>query len=131
MLSRRSFLAAAPGLLTAKSKHKAPNVIWFMPDQWRGQALGSMGDENAQTPHLDQLAQDGLQFRNTVANTPVCCPARAILLTGQYCHRNGMTANDLRLNERLPSVPRLLKGAGYRTGFIGKWHLDGGPRLPA
>ncbi|MFN8938821.1 MAG: sulfatase [Acidobacteriota bacterium] len=130
MLSRRSLLAAAPGLLTAKSKLKAPNIIWFMPDQWRGQALGSMGDENAQTPHLDQLAQDGLQFRNTVANTPVCCPARAILLTGQYCHRNGMTANDLRLNERLPSVPRLLNGAGYRTGFIGKWHLDGGPRLP-
>ncbi len=130
MITRRSILAAAPALLLGKAKPKSPNIIWFMPDQWRGQALGSMGDENARTPHLDALAKDGLQFRNTVANTPVCCPARALLLTGQYCHQNGMVANDLRLNENSNTVAKLLRGAGYRTAFIGKWHLDGGPRLP-
>jgi len=130
MMSRRAFLAGAPAVLRANSKNKAPNIIWFMPDQWRGQALGSMGDENAQTPNLDRMAREGLQFRNTVANTPVCCPARAILMTGQYCHTNGMTANDLRLNENSNSIAKVLRGAGYRTGFIGKWHLDGGPRLP-
>jgi arylsulfatase A-like enzyme len=130
MLTRRVLLGAAPALLLSKSKPKPPNIIWYMPDQWRGQALGSMGDENAQTPNLDRMAKEGLQFRNTVANTPVCCPARAILMTGQYCHTNGMTANDLRLNENSNSIARVLRGAGYRTGFIGKWHLDGGPRMP-
>ncbi len=130
MLTRRALLGSAPGLLLSKAKPKQPNIIWYMPDQWRGQALGSMGDENAKTPHLDQLAKDGLQFRNTVANTPVCCPARAILMTGQYCHVNGMTANDLRLNENSNTIAKALRGAGYRTGFIGKWHLDGGPRMP-
>jgi arylsulfatase A-like enzyme len=130
MLSRRAFLASAPAVLRSATKTKAPNIIWFMPDQWRGQALGSMGDENARTPNLDLMAKEGLQFRNTVANTPVCCPARAILMTGQYCHTNGMTANDLRLNENSNSIAKVLRGAGYRTGFIGKWHLDGGPRMP-
>jgi arylsulfatase A-like enzyme len=130
MLSRRAFLAGAPAVLRSATKNKAPNIIWFMPDQWRGQALGSMGDENARTPNLDLMAKEGLQFRNTVANTPVCCPARAILMTGQYCHTNGMTANDLRLNENSNSIAKVLRGAGYRTGFIGKWHLDGGPREP-
>jgi arylsulfatase A-like enzyme len=130
MVSRRAILAGFPAILSARSKPKPPNVIWFMPDQWRGQALGSMGDENAQTPHLDAMAKSGLQFTNTVANTPVCCPARAILMTGQYCHVNGMTANDLRLNENGNSIAKVLRGAGYHTGFIGKWHLDGGPRMP-
>ena len=130
MLTRRALLGSAPAILLSKSKPKPPNIIWYMPDQWRGQALASMGDENAQTPHLDQLAKDGLQFRNTVANSPVCCPARALLLTGQYCHANGMTANDLRLNENSNTVAKILSGAGYRTAFIGKWHLDGGPRMP-
>lgn len=123
-------VAAAPAFLPGKSKPRRPNIIWFMPDQWRGQALGSMGDENARTPHLDELARDGLQFRHTIANTPVCCPARTFLMTGQYCHQNGMVANDLRLRENSVTIAKLLRASGYRTGFIGKWHLDGGPRMP-
>ena len=89
-----------------------------------------MGDEQARTPHIDKLASEGVIMDNTFANTPVCCPARSILLTGQYCHRNGMVANDLRLRESSVSFAKELKKGGYRTGFIGKWHLDGGKRLP-
>ena len=89
-----------------------------------------MGDEQARTPHIDRLASEGVIMDNTFANTPVCCPARSILLTGQYCHRNGMVANDLRLRESSVSFAKELKKAGYRTGFVGKWHLDGGKRLP-
>ncbi len=96
----------------------------------RGQAMGCMGDGNVRTPNLDRLAAESVHFRNTLANTPVCCPARAILMTGQYCHRNGMVANDLRMRESHSSLAKVLRAAGYRTGFIGKWHLDGGPRLP-
>ncbi len=82
------------------------------------------------TPNLDRLASEGAYLPNTFANTPVCCPARAILMTGTYCHVNGMVANDLRLRESQETIAEWLKAAGYRTGFIGKWHLDGGQRLP-
>ena len=89
-----------------------------------------MGNPDVQTPHLDQLASEGILFRQTFANTPVCCPARATILTGTYTSRNGMLANDLRLKENVVTVADIYGRAGYRTGFIGKWHLDGGPRVP-
>src|SRR5258708_37901504 len=89
-----------------------------------------MGDQNSRTRHLDRLASQGVLMRNTVANTAVCCPARANLLTGKYAHKNGMVANDLRLRESETTLAEILVARGYRTGFIGKWHLDGGRRLP-
>ena len=89
-----------------------------------------MGNPDVLTPNLDRMASQGVLFRNTFANTPVCCPARAILLTGKYAHANGMIANDLRLKESETTLAEILASSGYRTGFIGKWHLDGGPRLP-
>lgn len=107
-----------------------PNILFLFPDQMRGMAMGCMGDPDVKTPHLDKLASEGLLLRNTFANTPVCCPARAIILTGKYTHANGMVANDLRLRESETTLAEILAQAGYRTGFIGKWHLDGGPRLP-
>ena len=109
---------------------RRPSVLVIMPDQMRGQALGCMGNPDVRTPHLDRLASEGVLFRQTFANTPVCCPARAILLTGKYAHKNGMVANDLRLRESQTTVAEILADQGYRTGFIGKWHLDGGPRNP-
>ena len=105
-------------------------MLLVLPDQLRAQALGCMGNADVRTPHLDRLASEGVLLRNTFANSPVCCPARAILMTGQYCHTNGMVANDLRLRESRVTIAEVLRKEGYRTGFIGKWHLDGGPRLP-
>jgi arylsulfatase A-like enzyme len=104
--------------------------VFFLPDQLRAQALGCMGDLNSRTPNIDRLASEGVLMRNTIANTPVCCPARANLLTGRYAHKNGMVANDLRLRESETTMSQMLASAGYRTGFTGKWHLDGGPRMP-
>jgi arylsulfatase A-like enzyme len=124
--TRREVLAAA----VAAPVPRRPNILFLMPDQMRAQALGCEGNEDVRTPHLDRLAGEGVRLRRTFANTPVCCPARANLLTGQYAHRNGMVANDLRLREDSVSLARVLRQAGYRTGFVGKWHLDGGPRLP-
>jgi arylsulfatase A-like enzyme len=109
---------------------RRPSVLLILPDQWRGQDLGCMGNPEVRTPHLDRLASQGVLFRNTFANTPVCCPARANILTGKYAHKSGMVANDLRLRESETTLAELLAAQGYRTGFIGKWHLDGGPRLP-
>ena len=136
-ISRRNVLTGALGLSAAacggpavKTGERRPNVLYFMPDQMRAQAMGCMGNPDVKTPHIDRLAAEGVNFRNTVVNTPVCCPARAILQTGQYCHRNGMVANDLRLREESASIANVLAGEGYRTGFVGKWHLDGGLRMP-
>ena len=92
--------------------------------------MGCDGNAEVQTPHIDRLAAEGLLFKRTYANVPVCCPARAILMTGTYPHVNGMIANDLRLREEQVTIAEILREAGYRTGFIGKWHLDGGPRDP-
>jgi arylsulfatase A-like enzyme len=107
-----------------------PNILLILPDQMRASAMGCMGNTQVQTPHIDRLASEGILFRKTYANVPVCCPARAILMTGTYPHVNGMIANDLRLREEQVTIAELLQQHGYRTGFIGKWHLDGGPRDP-
>ena len=136
--TRRRFLtgAGAAALASAcsgpavRTGERRPNILFVLPDQMRGQAMGCMGNPDVQTPHMDRLAGQGILFRNTFANTPVCCPARAILQTGLYTHRNGMVANDLRLREDHVTVAELLANEGYRTGFVGKWHLDGGKRMP-
>ena len=140
-MNRRNFLQASaatvagmsladPRLLAKPARKRPPNVLFIMPDEWRGQALGCMGNPDVHTPHIDQLAREGVLFRHTFANTPVCCPARATILTGTYTSTNGMLANDLRLKKDVTTIADLFGNAGYRTGFIGKWHLDGGPRLP-
>ena len=130
--TRRSILAAAaaPAVRPARAAVERPNIVFLMPDQLRHHTVGCLGNQEVHTPHIDGLAAEGLTLPNTFANTPVCCPARAVLLTGQYAHRNGMVANDLRLREDGVSFARSLGGAGYRTAFVGKWHLDGGPRTP-
>lgn len=107
-----------------------PNILLILPDQMRASAMGCDGNEEVRTPNIDRLAAEGMLFKRTYANVPVCCPARSILMTGTYPHVNGMMANDLRLREERVTMAEILRDAGYRTGFIGKWHLDGGPRDP-
>lgn len=107
-----------------------PNILLILPDQMRASAMGCDGNKEVQTPNIDRLASEGMLFKRTYANVPVCCPARAILMTGTYPQVNGMIANDLRLREEHITIAERLRDAGYRTGFIGKWHLDGGPRDP-
>lgn len=107
-----------------------PNILLILPDQMRASAMGCDGNAEVKTPNIDRLAAEGIRFERTYANVPVCCPARAILMTGTYPHVNGMVANDLRLREEQVTIAEIFAQAGYRTGFIGKWHLDGGPRDP-
>lgn len=109
---------------------RRPNIIVLFPDQMRGQALGVAGHPDVKTPHMDRLASEGIYLPNTFANTPVCCPARGTMLTGKYPHQHGVIINDLRLRESQVTIAEALSAAGYQTGFIGKWHLDGGIRMP-
>ncbi len=118
------------GILHSSLATERPNILLILPDQMRASAMGCDGNAEVKTPNIDRMAAEGILFKRTYANVPVCCPARSILMTGTYPHVNGMVANDLRLREEHVTIAERLRDAGYRTGFIGKWHLDGGPRDP-
>jgi arylsulfatase A-like enzyme len=105
-----------------------PNVLFILADQWRAQALGHAGDPNVQTPHLDMLQREGRRFINAVSSVPVCCPARASLMTGQRALTAGVFLNDVALSPDAVSIAKVLGQAGYDTGYIGKWHLNGDGR---
>jgi arylsulfatase A-like enzyme len=104
-----------------------PNVIVIIADQWRAQATGYNGDPNliGKTIHLDRMANTGIHFKNAISVTPVCTPYRAALLTGKYPTTTGMIFNDIHLPEQEVTLAEYFKTAGYKTGYIGKWHLDG------
>jgi len=102
-----------------------PNILFVFADQWRAQALGFAGDRNVQTPHLDALQKESANCRNAISSVAVCCPARASLLTGQRALTHGVFLNDVPLNPNATTIGKVLKQAGYDTGYIGKWHVDG------
>ena len=105
-----------------------PNILIVYPDQWRADTLGFLDTTVARTPHLDRLAGEGRHFPNAFVANPVCTPSRGSFQTGRYPHTTGVTANDVRLPVGETGFAEVLAAAGYRTGYIGKWHLDGEPR---
>jgi arylsulfatase A-like enzyme len=107
---------------------RRPNVVVVLADQWRAQAFGFAGDPNVQTPHLDALAEQSVRMLNAIAGLPVCCPARATLLTGQRPLTHGVFLNDVPLDPKAVSLAKVLREAGYDTAYIGKWHLNGDGR---
>lgn len=112
-----------------KNMAQKPNVIYVFADQWRAQATGFNGDNNAMTPVLDKLATESVVFSTAVSIMPVCCPYRASMLTGQYPLTNGVFMNDVLLDPEANTMGKIYKNAGYNTAYIGKWHLDGQYRL--
>ena len=102
-----------------------PNVIILHADQLRAQALGYSGEVNARTPRIDKLASESTIFTNAVTCCPLCSPARASLLTGQYPLTHRVIVNDVHLGTGARSIAHAFKDAGYDTAYIGKWHLDG------
>lgn len=113
-------------------KASAPNLIFIMADQWRGDALGCMGKEPVQTPYIDQLASEGVFFKNAISNCPVSSPARAMLMTGMYPPSNKVVGNcnsdtapyGVELSADARCWSDILKENDYHTGYVGKWHLD-------
>ncbi|WP_422083586.1 sulfatase [Ulvibacterium sp.] len=106
-----------------------PNVLILFTDQWRAQATGYAGDPNVRTPYLDSLASVSVNFKNAVSGMPVCSPFRASLLTGQRPLTHGVFMNDVQLDTNAVTMGKIFSNAGYDTGYIGKWHLDGHGRL--
>ncbi len=106
-----------------------PNLVFVFADQLRTQSCGYYGgyadDPLPYTPNLDALQQESCDFRNAVAGSPICCAYRASLMTGKYQSSTGMVINELRVMPDPDAVGHVLSDAGYRTGYIGKWHMYG------
>jgi len=109
-------------------RNDRPNVLFVFADQMRGMDMGCAGNEQVQTPTLDRLAAEGTRFSRAYANCPVCTPSRGTILTGRLPLAHRAIANDMPLPTDQVTIAHLLKEAGYRTGYVGKWHLDGVPR---
>lgn len=112
------------------SKH--PNMLVVLSDQQRPDTMGIYGQRLEVTPVLDDLARRGTVFDNAFCVNPVCGPARASLQSGRMPTDIGCWRNGLALPSDVPTLADRLAATGYRTGYVGKWHLasDIGPRLP-
>lgn len=126
-------------LLSAASFAEAarPNIVVVFIDDMGWGDLSCFGNKAAQTPHIDQLAAEGIRFTQFYVNAPICSASRCALTTGQYPQRwkihsflNNHADNQRRgmadwLDPRAPTLARSLRDAGYATGHFGKWHLGG------
>ena len=105
-----------------------PNVIVFFTDQQRWDCMAAHGNPLGITPNLDRAAQRGTHVYNSFTCQPVCGPARACLQTGMYASETGVHRNGPGLNPEDRTLAQCFDDAGYRTGYIGKWHLATGVR---
>ncbi|TWT36879.1 Arylsulfatase [Posidoniimonas corsicana] len=138
----RSAHLALVVLLTAASTAAArrPNIVFLLVDDLGWGAMSAYGSTMHDTPHFDRLCERGMRFTNAYAACTVCSPSRAALLTGRYparlrltdwipghAHPNAPLAIpdwDRQINPQLDTLPETLRGAGYQTWFLGKWHLQ-------
>jgi arylsulfatase A-like enzyme len=104
---------------------KQPNILFVFADQWRASATGYAGNPQVRTPNLDRFAAENFNFTTAVSNCPVCTPYRATLMTGQYPLTHGAFVNDVPITSDAKCLGECFQEAGYDTGYIGKWHIDG------
>ena len=105
---------------------KQPNVVVLFPDQLRAASLPVYGENQIQTPNIDRLRGEGMLLENAISNCPVCTPARAMLVTGRYPQTTGHLINTTRTRHSEISIGDAFAHAGYKTGWVGKWHLHTG-----
>ncbi len=141
-LNRRRFLAAMGGAATAAAgcaagrrvsaaENAPPNIVFIFTDDQGYQDLGRFGATDIDTPHVDGIAERGMTFTDFYVAAPICSASRAAFLTGCYPIRTGITGvlfpkNKNGLTREKKTVAEILKGAGYATACIGKWHVGTG-----
>jgi arylsulfatase A-like enzyme len=135
-MDRRRFLGAVSGIAVAAflqarptgaiASRKQPNLLFLLSDDQRNDTLGCAGHPILKTPFIDHLAKEGLRFTNAFVTTSICAASRASILTGLYERSHGYTFGTppIRKAHVTASYPRLLRAAGYRTGFIGKYGVS-------
>ena len=103
-----------------------PNIIFILADDQRRDSLGCYGNDFVKTPHLDQLAEDGVLFKNASITSAICTPSRVCFFLGQYERRHGINFNSgtsLAPEAWKKSYPVALRENGYFTGYVGKNHV--------
>ena len=127
------FLWSFTFLATALSAVDRPNIILVMTDDQGYGDLGAHGNDVIETPNLDRFAGESLGMDRFYVN-PLCAPTRASLMTGRYYLRTGIlhtSRGAAKMFGDEVTIAEILKGAGYRTGIFGKWHLgDNYPMRP-
>ena len=118
MFSRRAFLALAA------QQPQRPNILFVMVDEMRSDCMGCVGHQTVKTPTLDNLAKQGVLFRNAYTVSPVCCPSRASVFSGRYSRVHGVVRNGIPHNDGEIFLPTILKHYGYHTAIAGKLHYN-------
>ena len=138
-MTRRNFLgtlAAGAGCSGTGDTQPAPNILFLLTDDQRHDMFGAGGNPVIRTPHMDRLAEEGVQFTRNYVTTAICAVSRASFFTGLYARCHGIHGFQTPLSEEqhAMSYPVRLREAGYRTGFIGKYgvgnarHIDDAAR---
>ena len=109
---------------------KRPNVIVVLTDQQRWDTVGAHGNPMGLTPTFDRLARTGLFVMNSFTCQPVCGPARSAFQTGRFPTQTGCYRNSIPLPRSERTLAHHFGDAGYRTGYIGKWHLAENEPVP-
>jgi arylsulfatase A-like enzyme len=121
--------ASQPSGNSQQGSGDKPNIIFILADDLGYGHLGSYGQQDIETPELDELARNGLRYTQAYAGSTVCAPSRSVLMTGQHTGHTTVRGNWGPDGERVPlndadvTVAEVLKSAGYATGMIGKWGL--------
>ena len=110
---------------------KRPNFLFIITDQHRADHLGCAGNKTVQTPNIDGIAAKGTMWDRFYVANPICMPNRASIMTGRMCSAHGARHNGIPLSKDHTTFVELLRDAGYRTGLIGKSHLQSFTGLPA
>ncbi|MYB00812.1 sulfatase-like hydrolase/transferase, partial [Candidatus Poribacteria bacterium] len=103
-----------------------PNIVYLLADQIRACSLPVYGDTQIDTPNIDRLAQEGTVFSNAIATAPVCTPYRSMLLTGRHPQTTGHLINFVKTRHDEIGLGDVFNRNGYRTAWVGKWHLHTG-----
>jgi arylsulfatase A-like enzyme len=103
-----------------------PNVVFLFADQLRAASVPAYGEGQIQTPNMDRLRDEGVRFTNAISTCPVCTPYRSMLLTGRHPQTTGHVVNFMRTRHDEIGIGDAFAAAGYRTAWVGKWHLHTG-----
>ena len=127
MVSRREFVGAGSAAIAAPAVMRAAtrklNLLFIMSDQHQREASGCYGSREVQTPHIDEIAANGIRFDRTYCPAPVCVPSRGSLITGVYPHAHGARILEDPLPAETRTIAHYFRERGYVTGAIGKMHF--------